>query len=305
MNKFDHILAKGEKNGRVPLTQHLSDVAILCEKVAQNLGLDMSIARRGGILHDIGKASSIFQKTLMLDYKRPLGFVFRHEIASLFFISLLSKEEKQPIIDMIVAHHKSIYQDVGSKGILDLIENDPECLEQHLQDFTVWSKDALSILAYFGFNIKPINLQQAKENFNEVVEYCESKVYGYSQWKGVLIASDHLASAMHRDVPSMVDKLFIKPDLIYYHSRKSDLYPLSLISTDDKRRHTVVSAPTGAGKTDFLIRRCRGRVFYTLPFQASINAMYERIKDDLKDTNADVRLMHAASSLKLENGKIE
>ena len=91
----------------------------------------------------------------------------------------------------------------------------------------------------------------------------------------------------------------------YYHSRKSDLYPLSLLATDDERPHTLVTAPTGAGKTDFLIRRCKGRVFYTLPFQASINAMYERIKEDLKNTNADVRLLHASSSIKLENGKIE
>jgi len=66
-----------------------------------------------------------------------------------------------------------------------------------------------------------------------------------------------------------------------------------------------VTAPTGAGKTDFLLRRCKGRVFYTLPFQASINAMYERIKSDLQDTNAQVRLLHAASSLKIENDKIE
>jgi len=78
-----------------------------------------------------------------------------------------------------------------------------------------------------------------------------------------------------------------------------------LISTEDKRRHTIVTAPTGAGKTDFLIRRCNGRVFYTLPFQASINAMYERIKADLNNTDADVRLLHAASSIKLENGTVE
>ena len=46
-------------------------------------------------------------------------------------------------------------------------------------------------------------------------------------------------------------------------------------------------------------------MFYTLPFQASINAMYERIKSDLKDTNAEVRLLHAASSLKLGSKEIE
>ena len=69
--------------------------------------------------------------------------------------------------------------------------------------------------------------------------------------------------------------------------------------------HTIVTAPTGAGKTDFLIRRCKGRVFYTLPFQASINAMYERIKEDLSDTNAQVHLLHAASNLILEDNQME
>jgi CRISPR-associated endonuclease/helicase Cas3 len=152
---------------------------------------------------------------------------------------------------------------------------------------------------------KPISVDQAKESFYDVVDYCQSKKYGYSQWKGVLIAADHLASAMSGYIKPLERKLFVVPDLNYYHSRKSELYPLSLISTDDKRKHTLVTAPTGAGKTDFLIRRCNGRVFYTLPFQASINAMYERIKDDLKNTNADVRLLHAASSIKLENGTIE
>lgn len=305
MNNLDHILAKGEENGQVTLVQHLSEVALLAEKVAQHLGLDTSIARRGAIFHDIGKASSLFQKTLKKDFQRPPGFLFRHELASLFFISLLNGEEKYPIIDMVVAHHKSIYKDAGNKGLLDLDENDPECFEKHINGFDEWSKDALLVLEHFDIGTKPISVQQAKENFYEVVDYCQSKKYGYSQWKGVLIAADHLASAMSGYVKPLERKLFVVPDLSYYHSRKSELYPLSLISTEDKRKHTLVTAPTGAGKTDFLIRRCNGRVFYTLPFQASINAMYERIKTDLKNTGADVRLLHAASSIKLENGMVE
>lgn len=305
MDRFNQILAKGEEHGHITLMQHLSDVAELAGMVALNIGLDVEIARRGAILHDIGKTSPLFQKTLHPNYQRPPGFVFRHELASLFFISLLNKKEKYPIIDMIVAHHKSIYKDTGGKGILDLLENDSECLSRHLKDFEIWSTDALSILDAFGFETAHISRNQAESNFYEVVDYCESKSYGYSQWKGVLIAADHLASALNGDITSVTKRLFIQPDLHYYHSRKSDIYPLSLVSTDDKRPHTIVTAPTGAGKTDFLIRRCKGRVFYTLPFQASINAMYERIKDDLKDTNADVRLLHAASSLKLEKGKIE
>lgn len=305
MHCFDHILAKGEQNGNTPLTQHLSEVAKLAMAVAENLGLNTSIAWKGAILHDIGKTSSQFQQTLKANYQRPPGFVFRHEIASLFFTSLLNEEEKYPIIDMIVAHHKSIYNDIGGKGILDLMENNPKFLDSHLRNFEIWSTDALAILSSFGFETKEITCQQARDNFYEVVDYCELKAYGYSPWKGVLIAADHLASALDGYSESLLKRLFVQPDVSYYHSRISELYPLSLIATDDRSAHTMVTAPTGAGKTDFLMRRCKGRIFYTLPFQASINAMYERIKDDLKDTNADVRLLHAASSIKLENGKIE
>lgn len=305
MTDFDNILAKGELNRKVPLIQHLVEVAKLAEIVAKNLNIDILVARKGAILHDIGKASPLFQQTLQKNFLRPPGYLFRHELASLFFISLLNEYEKYPVIDMIVAHHKSIYHDASGKGILDLIENDQDCLSKHLHDFENWSKSALSILDHFGFNTEPISLQQAEDNFYNVVEYCESKHYGFSKWKGVLIAADHLASAMDGYSDTLLNRLFIKPDLNYYHTRKSELYPLSMLSVSDERLHTIVTAPTGAGKTDYLIRRCKSRIFYTLPFQASINAMYLRIKDDLKDTNAEIRLLHAASSIKLENGNIE
>lgn len=302
---YNKILAKGVKSGGTPLLQHLSEVAQLAEIVARNLGLDINIARKGAILHDIGKVSPYFQQTLDENYQRPPGFIFRHEIASLFFISLLKKDEKQPIIEMIVAHHKSVYNDAGGKGLLDLFGNDPECFSRHIKDFESWSVVALSLLEKMGFHTVPITRQEAEDNFFEVVDYCRLKRYGYSQWKGVLIAADHLASALEGRLNVFSKKLFIQPDLSYYHSRKSELYPLSLISINDERKHTLVTAPTGAGKTDFLIRRCKGRVFYTLPFQASINAMYERIKEDLKNTDADVRLLHASSSIKIDKNRIE
>lgn len=301
MNDIDNILAK---SSGMSLIKHLEEVAQLTVVVAKNLGLNEAIARKGAILHDIGKASPLFQQTLDKNFIRQPGFVFRHEIASLFFISLLSKEEKYPIVEMIVAHHKSIYKDAGEKGILDLVENDRDCLSKHLFEFENWSVDALKILDKFDVATKPISKQQAEDSFWKIVEYCESMTYGYSRWKGVLIAADYLASALEGKAADLSTRLFITPDVTYYHNRKNDLYPLSLIPVDDKRKHTLVTAPTGAGKTDFLIRRCKGRFFYTLPFQASINAMYERIKNDLKDTNADVRLLHASSSLKIEEGEI-
>ena len=304
MQKFEHILAKSEKNGKMTLVQHLSDVASIAVQVAHHLGLDQSIAYKGGILHDIGKASPQFQKTLLSEFKRPPGYIFRHEIASLFFIFFIEEKDRPAIIDMIVAHHKSIYKDASEMGILDLIDSIEDTFATHVIDFELWVENALEILSHFGFVAKPITRQQAKENFNYVINYCEAKSFGYSKWKGLLISADHLASAMNEDLNKLNEQLFIKPDLNFYH-RTGELFPLTFITGKDDRKHTLVTAPTGAGKTDFLMKRCTGRVFYTLPFQASINAMYERIKKDLKNTNAQIHLLHAASVLKMEGKNIE
>jgi CRISPR-associated endonuclease/helicase Cas3 len=301
MRDINEILAKSD--GTL-LVQHLKDVAQLAVAVAKYIGLDESIACKGAVLHDIGKCSPVFQQRLKPNYIHKPGDIFRHEIASLFFLSVLTEKEKYSVIEMIVAHHKSIYKDAGEKGILDLIENTPDCLKTHLTGFEEWKDEAMQVLEKLGIKSKPISRQQAEYNFEEAVDYCESVQYGYSKWKGVLIAADHLASALDGRAKKLANKLFIVPDVSYYNSRKNDLYPLSLFPVNDERIHTLVTAPTGAGKTDFLMRRCKKRIFYTLPFQASINAMYDRIKDDLKDTNADVRLLHAASSLKVEGKNI-
>jgi len=300
---FNYILAKSEDDGAMPLTEHLRSVADTVVVFARYAGFDTDTAYKGAILHDIGKVSPVFQKTLKHGYTQQPGFVFRHEIASLFFISLLSENQRPVIIDMIVAHHKSIYNDVREKGLLDLDEN-MDSFARHSEKFEEWSKTALDILKSFGFETHPIGISEAKDNYEYAVEYCREKRLNCSEWKGLLMAADHFASALAEKTDYTLDKLFIKPDLTFYN-RQHHLYPLSLISTDDPRKHTLVTAPTGAGKTDFLLRRCQGRVFYTLPFQASINAMYDRIKKDLKDTNAQVYLLHGASNLKVKEGKVE
>lgn len=303
MGEFDYILAKHEDDGAMPLTEHLKNVAETAVVFARYAGFDTDTAYKGAILHDIGKVSPVFQKTLKHGYNQQPGFVFRHEIASLFFISLLPENQRPAIIDMIVAHHKSIYKDVREKGLLDL-EANMKSFERHSEKFEEWSQTALDILNSFGFETHPISKEEAKANYEFAVDYCYDKQLNCSEWKGLLMAADHFASALAEKTDYTLDKLFIKPDLSFYN-RQHHLYPLSLIPTDDPRKHTLVTAPTGAGKTDFLLRRCQGRVFYTLPFQASINAMYDRIKNDLKDTNAQVYLLHGASNLKVKENKVE
>ena len=303
MNTHQEILAKSDKNGHISLYQHLKNVADIARVMAKHIGLDEQVAIEGALLHDIGKTSPVFQKKLNATSQEKPGSVFRHEIASLFFLSLICKEHRDAVIDMVVAHHKSMYKDVREMGILDLDDN-TDCFEEHSRGFKQWCDVALDILESLGMKTHKISMEEANANYEYVINYCDKRKTACSEWRGLMMAADHMASAMETISEMPLDKLFIKPDLSFYN-RQSELYPLSMISVDNDKKHTLVTAPTGAGKTDFLLRRCHGRVFYTLPFQASINAMYDRIKRDLSDTDAQVYLLHAASNLKVKDGKVE
>lgn len=302
MNDCQHILAKSPENGGLSLVAHLEHVVQAVQVMAMHWGFERDIAVKGAILHDIGKTSSVFQERLRVNTNTSKKEPFRHEIASLFFLSLLDKEIHSPVIDMIIAHHKSILQDGRGLGILDLDYNWDDPFELHAKDWDVWSPMALEILKHFGWETKEITIKEARTNYEKVLDYCEEKPLGWSKWKGLLVAADHYASAMCEKTEEMLKGAFKTPHLEFYN-RRDNLYPLSLIDASDNRKHTIVTAPTGAGKTDFLIRRCTGRFFYTLPFQASINAMYSRLNSDLQtdNPNLDIRILHASSRVILNN----
>lgn len=296
MNRHPEIKAKGKPDWTT-LYEHLLHVKLATERVASYSGHDLELASTGAIFHDIGKVHPVFQA--QLNDIRPQN-PYRHEIASLFFLSLVKEEWRATIIEMIISHHKSMIHDRKGRGILDLIESEPDTLNYHLGDWEIWSPVALDILGTFGIKVRPISRKEAEASFEKVLDFCEAKYQerGYSEWRGLLMGSDHFASAMINHTDKKLQNLFIKPILTFFN-RTHPLYPLSYYSTESEKPHTMVVASTGAGKTDYLFRRSKGRVFYTLPFQASINAMYFRLGKDLKNDNPDlnIKLLHAASSL--------
>ena len=312
MNKpCPHLMAKSPENGNVTLVEHTEHVLAAAEKLANHLNLDeekRSIVRWGAVLHDMGKASPIFQRILKPDYKRDIMTKpYRHELGSLFFIPLVPPELRDAVVDMIVAHHRSTEKDGRLQGIVDLDEKHErkprggKVFEMHAEGWEEWSEDVYLILQYFDVTTHPISRQQAFDAFYDTVEYCQNKPDNFSFLKGLLVAADHLASSVNGKIYDVLNRSFISPNLSWYHdaARQGELYPLSQIDVRDPRMHTLVTAPTGAGKTDFLLRRCQGRVFYLLPFQASINAMFQRFKDTIPGEES-VRLLHAASRLILE-----
>lgn len=298
----DLLRAKSPENGGLLLSQHLLQVAEAAEAIALGRDIDPALARLGGLLHDIGKAHPEFQRRLT-QKRTPVDKPFRHELASLFFLPLFPQAQWEPLFDMVVAHHKSLARDSSDFGLYDFDQMGEQFEKTHLdaptQRWEEWSVPALEVLGELGIAERPIRRFEALAALDWCLErtyaLIEGRVLGWSPWKGLLVAADHLASALMHQTSANLPRLFRAADLSPF-AGIHPLYPLSGKETsDDGKVHTLVTAPTGAGKTNYLLRRCRGRVFYTLPFQASINAMWRRIKEALQEQDVDVRLLHGSS----------
>lgn len=278
------------------LRDHTEQVVLAVSAFAKYLSLDVSIARNGAVLHDIGKAHAYFQTKRLRGTGRRTD-IFRHEIASLFFLSAFPKEQWDCLIEMVAGHHKSVVRDYNEMGLLDLDEG-YDYIDFHINGWERWSLDGLALLNELGIICQPISKTEALANLNYCIAYCEAAIRkkGYSEWRGLLMGADHFASALIGKTAAERQRIFKQPNLSFYN-RQHPLYPLSYKEAHATKKHSIVVASTGAGKTDYLFRRCSGRVFYTLPFQASINAMYKRVGNDLEkdNPNLDIRLLHSTS----------
>ncbi len=137
--KASEPLAKSAENGGLTLREHTLHVVQAIEKFAVELGIPVELARKGAVLHDLGKAHPHFQHkigALEPDWRMRREFerykTHRHEISSLGFLPLFPQEEWNILIELVVAHHKSVKGDPNSTGLLDLDEEYRDTLDFHL-----------------------------------------------------------------------------------------------------------------------------------------------------------------------------
>lgn len=121
--------------------------------------------------------------------------------------------------------------------------------------------------------------------------------------RGLLVQSDHLASAGTdslppplEDVPRLLAVLQAQNPAAF---QSNALYPHQRAAAR-VIGHAILIAPTGTGKTEAALLWAAAqqppRLFYTLPYQASMNAMYDRLNTLLPGR---VGLLHGRSTLTL------
>ena len=265
------------------------------------------------VLHDFGKAATGFQNQLTSGKR----WSYRHEILSAGFVAgiQLSQEAKKAIGLTILTHHKDIdtlrhtyrhypESEIGFqvwKEKIKELEPNWEALMAIQKQVThwclleecMWTPVTSTDQLVNGYRDFLLPYQRAKRNHQLKnhplpILHC---TYGMLM-RGCMIACDHLASAgKNEEIQTALDNLVEKLTQQVKEKAKKDgrkFYGWEFFqkASGETTRHLMLSAPTGSGKTEAALlwtdkNQCEtlgNRVFYVLPYTASINAMYKRLK---------------------------
>lgn len=282
----------------------------------------------GVFLHDFGKAADGFQAVLQ-GKARTWGY--RHEALSLVFVNWLfpvQHPDRTPVIAVIASHHRDAGdivrdysphpfdedEDLAVQLVAQLREANVNRLYRWLAD-TSWAwAEALGFapdiakpqLPPFDEARRQITARAIHRAVGELSRYTENLAFKTdgaaalvgALLRGVILTADHAGSA--HSTPFQAAALTrgqvlatLPPNRLFPHQAAADVADAGSL---------LVISPTSSGKTEaallWLARQQTldglpaPRLFYTLPYQASMNAMKFRLERIFTGQNA-VGLQHS------------
>jgi CRISPR-associated endonuclease/helicase Cas3 len=198
----------------------------------------------------------------------------------------------------IATHHKGVFSSDESKGRLEkeslddayydfFLDRDKSLMTETV--FKSWMGEhncdiIFSNEIYFELKEKIKKALKKRQHLNVLPDY-EGRIK-IAQMRALLIASDHIGSARNeRNIPIQKKLNLIdfqpKDDKTNTYFEFRNFQKCLQFELEDVLLH----APTGSGKTEAALswvyanQNRNGRVFYLLPYTASINAMVARLQD--------------------------
>lgn len=264
--------------------------------------------------HDFGKGAMGFQNSL----RNNTYWNYRHEILSASFVVCLKNKIPDFYIKAIsmgiITHHKDVlilrekYQTRNEEGKRVFIEKLNELKDNFNELISYFDYIPKFSEEYLGYKLDIPN----KINFNDLSnEYLNTVQHYFLEYedeeftelhgkfgiflKGFTNACDYLASGSKYNILNGIKNI----KNIYNFDKLRKTQEIS----SKTEGSSFLIAPTGSGKTESSLlwadynqnEMASKRVFYFLPYTASINAMYNRLVNDFNDEEL-VGLIHGKSS---------
>jgi len=256
-------------------------------------------------LHDFGKCASGFQRQL----REPFHWDYRHEVLSLAFLPLVAAPSAGlgygAVAAGIVAHHKDadtiaerypLDTEMGQRRIGDMLgqvtEEEVELLARWVLELRqnadpIGDVDAVKPRAFAGrfHRDAPAAIEQALYDYQRLVHELHAGrqrplLLASMALRGLVMSADHIGSAHKWAAISKPFRLDVAAQV-----RPREPWPHQA-AAERVDGSAMFIAPTGSGKTETALLwavhqdalRKVSHLFYVLPYQASMNAMYQRLQ---------------------------
>lgn len=265
------------------------------KQIVKNISIDESrfwyLMRIVCKYHDAGKAFSGFQNMIRTRLKLELiktRFNYdeiKHEQISPAFIPFqkldLSKDERKLIYQAIYYHHERDSININKELLKEIIEED---IKPNLNN----------IIKELNIEVEELNTKYIGmvESVNRICEG-DRLYYDYCIIKGLLHRLDHCSSADIKVENDTTDNIseYVQQ---FMENKKFNLNDLQEYSKKNQENNLIVIGSTGMGKTESaLLWSNSNKTFFTLPLRISINAIYERIKQEINYKS--IGLLHSTA----------
>jgi len=310
---MDKLLAKPD----VLLIDHLRDVLRLGSDISNYFNLDQRILMKIALscaLHDIGKATVDFQQHI----RGKRNKAYPHALASMPFVLVaeicLNRSYGWNTNDLIatsavLTHHSPLsprlYMGYGKPNFhpdLDkIIEATWGLLYQFKVDKLPQSNNFMDSIRSLLDNSPASMLDDTQISIGSTLRglFQSLPTRDFAQVKSVLHLADWLASAGKHDTSILF--LNSGKQIVKSHTSKFPLRNFQLQAECSCDENIQLRAPTGTGKTEALLLWANDtdRLIYLLPTQATVNAMWRRMRRIYGNDN--VALAHGRASYMLRN----